>query len=64
VLRGGGFPSPVPIQIGLTDGSVTEVLSGDLHEGDELVTETLSAEGSGQSGGASGASGGSRRPSS
>jgi HlyD family secretion protein len=40
VLR--GFEAvPVDIEIGLTDGSVTEVLSGPLKEGDHVVTESL-----------------------
>jgi HlyD family secretion protein len=30
-------PKPVQIQVGITDGSVTEVLAG-LHEGDQIVT--------------------------
>jgi HlyD family secretion protein len=33
---------PVDIQIGLTDGSVTEVVSGGLREGDAVITESLS----------------------
>ncbi len=32
---------PVDIQVGLTDGSVTEIVSGDVHEGDAVITETL-----------------------
>jgi HlyD family secretion protein len=36
-----GNASPVDIQIGLTDGSLTEVVSGDLHEGDAIVTELI-----------------------
>lgn len=37
-----GDASPVDIQIGLTDGSMTEVVSGDLKVGDEVVTELIS----------------------
>jgi HlyD family secretion protein len=32
---------PVDIQIGLTDGSLTEIVSGDLKEGDSVITESL-----------------------
>jgi HlyD family secretion protein len=32
---------PVDIEVGLTDGSVTEVLSGPLKDGDQVVTESL-----------------------
>lgn len=45
VLRG-GRPEPVSIKTGLSDGTVTEVASGDLHEGDEVITEA-SAPGNG-----------------
>jgi HlyD family secretion protein len=35
----GGEPSPVSIRVGLSDGSFTEVVEGDLHEGDTVVTD-------------------------
>ena len=35
----GGEPAPVSIRVGLTDGSFTEVVEGDLHEGDTVVTD-------------------------
>jgi HlyD family secretion protein len=38
VLRG-DEPEPVLIRTGVTDGTVTEVVEGDLREGDPLVTE-------------------------
>lgn len=38
VLRD-GQPRPVTIQVGITDGSVTEVLAGALSEGDELLVD-------------------------
>jgi HlyD family secretion protein len=38
VLRN-GVPQPVSIVTGLTDGTVTEVVSGDLHDGDVLITD-------------------------
>jgi HlyD family secretion protein len=37
----GRTSEPVDIQIGLTDGSLTEVVSGNLKEGDTVVTESL-----------------------
>ncbi len=33
--------TPVELRVGITDGSMTEVLSGDLNVGDELVTDEL-----------------------
>ncbi len=39
VLRG-QTPSPVEITTGITDGSFTEVLAGELHEGDAVITDT------------------------
>jgi HlyD family secretion protein len=38
VLRG-DTPVPVTVKIGLSDGSNSEVVSGDLHEGDLVVTD-------------------------
>jgi HlyD family secretion protein len=38
VLRGAS-PQPVTARTGLTDGTMTEVLDGDLHEADEVVVE-------------------------
>lgn len=32
-----GDPEPVPVQLGITDGSSTEVLAGDLKEGDMII---------------------------
>jgi HlyD family secretion protein len=32
-------PVSVPIKTGITDGTLTEVVSGDLHEGDDIITE-------------------------
>jgi HlyD family secretion protein len=34
-----GKAEQVTIQIGLSDGTMTEVLSGDLKEGDQVVVE-------------------------
>ncbi len=40
-----GKPRPITIRTGLSDGSVTEIAEGDLHEGDPLITETVGASG-------------------
>lgn len=42
VLRG-GKPEPVSIKSGLSDGTVSEVVSGDLEEGDAVVTDATVA---------------------
>ena len=36
-----GRPVPVLIKPGLTDGSSTEMLEGDLQPGDQLITEII-----------------------
>ena len=41
VLRA-GQPVPVPIKTGITDGTFTEVVQGELHEGDDIITEASS----------------------
>jgi HlyD family secretion protein len=38
VLRS-GRPEPIEVKTGLTDGTITEVVSGDLKEGDQVVIE-------------------------
>lgn len=43
VLRG-ARPEPISVRTGLTDGTMTEILSGDVKEGDELVLEATSTE--------------------
>jgi HlyD family secretion protein len=53
VLRN-NTPTPVRVQLGVTDGSFTEVLSGELKEGDPVITESR--------GGATGAPPGGARP--
>jgi len=47
----GGDARSVEIQPGLSDGSVTEIASGDLHEGDAVITEQLSEPGGAAGGG-------------
>jgi HlyD family secretion protein len=41
VLRAGGEPQPVSVHTGLTDGTNTEVLDGDLKEGDPVVVDSV-----------------------
>jgi HlyD family secretion protein len=55
VLRN-GEAAPVKVQIGITDGTSTEIEGGDLHEGDPLIT------GMAQGGAAASASGQRQRP--
>lgn len=43
VLRG-PRPTPIPVRSGLTDGTLTEILSGDLNEGDAVVLEATSSD--------------------
>jgi HlyD family secretion protein len=38
VLGSGGSPAPVAVRLGVTDGSHTEVLAGDLKEGAGVIT--------------------------
>ncbi|MBI4607952.1 MAG: efflux RND transporter periplasmic adaptor subunit, partial [Candidatus Rokubacteria bacterium] len=40
-----GKPQPVPIRLGITDGSFTELLEGDLREGQELIVGTTERPG-------------------
>jgi HlyD family secretion protein len=37
MLAADGKPAPVSVQVGITDGSFTEVLAGDLKEGQEIL---------------------------
>jgi HlyD family secretion protein len=50
VLRA-GVPQAVAIHAGLTDGTVTEVVDGDLHEGDAVVTDATTADSPAPTGG-------------
>lgn len=43
VLRG-ARPEPVQVRSGLTDGTMTEILPGDVNEGDEVVIEATSSD--------------------
>jgi HlyD family secretion protein len=42
VLSSAGQPAPVSIVLGITDGTFSEVVSGDLKEGTELIVEETS----------------------
>jgi HlyD family secretion protein len=43
VMRGGA-PQAVSVHTGLTDGTVTEVVDGDLAEGDQVVVDTVGSD--------------------
>jgi HlyD family secretion protein len=43
VMRG-AKPVQVQVRTGLTDGTVTEILEGDIHEGDLIVIEAITAD--------------------
>jgi HlyD family secretion protein len=42
-LRKGNKPIPVKVKIGITDGKNSEVVEGDIAEGDEVITEELNS---------------------
>jgi HlyD family secretion protein len=44
VLSKGGKPTPVSIVLGITDGTFSEVMSGDLQEGMEVIVEETSGK--------------------
>ena len=46
-----GKPSPLPVKVGITDGTVTEVIEGALSPGDECIVDS-SADGAKPGGGA------------
>jgi HlyD family secretion protein len=52
VLRG-ATPERVEVEVGLSDGTVTEITSGELRDGDQVVVDAVTA---GKSGGAPGGS--------
>ncbi len=37
VLDASGSPRAVPVRAGIGDGTVTEILSGELREGDQVI---------------------------
>jgi HlyD family secretion protein len=57
-----GKPQRVTIQIGVSDGTLTEVLDGPLRERDNVITEAVDSSGSSGGGGARPGGGGNARP--
>ena len=45
------LPSAVSVRLGLTDGSMTEILSGEIKEGGEVIVGMQSAAPAAKSGG-------------
>jgi HlyD family secretion protein len=43
-----GKPTPVVVQTGITDGNFTEILGGDLKDGQDLITGVADASGTGR----------------
>mgnify|MGYP001600169658 CR=1 FL=1 len=41
VLRG-DRPTPVTVKVGVSDGSVSEIVEGDVKEGEEVITDIAS----------------------
>ncbi|HEX9241519.1 MAG TPA: efflux RND transporter periplasmic adaptor subunit [Anaeromyxobacter sp.] len=56
VLRGTS-PEPVHLKVGASDGSLSEVVEGDLREGDTVVTDASGGAGGGPTGGSRGGGG-------
>jgi len=50
-LGQGGKPTPVVVQTGITDGNFTEILGGNLKDGQEIITGVADASGSGRASG-------------
>ena len=48
VLDAEGKPKAVQVQLGVTDGTFTEVLRGDLKDGQEVIIGTGGSGGAGQ----------------
>jgi HlyD family secretion protein len=47
-LAESGKPTPVVVQTGITDGNFTEILGGDLKEGQEIIVGVADARGTGR----------------
>ena len=39
-----GIPQTVSLRVGLSDGNLTELVEGDLHEGDVLIVDAAATE--------------------
>jgi HlyD family secretion protein len=50
VLGSGRTPSPVPVKLGISDGAFSELIQGDLTEGQEVVVGVVSSDGSAAAG--------------
>jgi multidrug efflux pump subunit AcrA (membrane-fusion protein) len=50
VVRG-ERPEQVKVRLGISDGSVTEVVEGDVQAGDTVVTDAMGSAGGGREGG-------------
>ena len=48
ILGPGGKPTPVAFQLGITDGSSTEILGGELKEGQEVLVGTVGTAATGR----------------
>ena len=60
VLRG-GKPEPLTIKSGLSDGTVSEVVSGEIKEGDQVVVDaTVAGKPASSAGGGAGQQGAGR----
>jgi HlyD family secretion protein len=44
VLNSENTPQPVTVQLGISDGTWTEVKSGDLHDGQPVITAAISKD--------------------
>jgi HlyD family secretion protein len=44
VLDAAGSPQPVPVEIGISDGSFTEIVTASLKEGDSVIVGQKGAE--------------------
>jgi HlyD family secretion protein len=53
-----GQPKQVQVKVGVSDGTVTELVEGEVHEGDQLITDVTSKDGKPAGGGAPGMPGG------
>ena len=60
VLGKEGTPQTVPVKLGISDGNFTQLVEGNLKEGDALITEEIRPKGSAPAGGTPGGIGGFR----
>jgi len=44
ILSPQGKPEPIPVQVGISDGSFTQVISDSLKEGQKIITAEKGAE--------------------